>query len=76
MVTPNALENAVPMGDPQYHLIYLSFLNTCISASLEAPEWQHNRLKMLLHTFFVPFANQKGHNSYVDSVPPLQINEC
>ena len=69
MVAPSALENAVPTGYPQYQ----AFLNT--SASLEAPEWQHNQLNMLLHTFFVSFANQGGRNSYMDSVPPLQINE-
>ena len=68
MVAPNALENAVPTGDPQYQ----AFLY--ISASLEAPERQHNQLKTLLHTFFVPFANQKGRNSYMNSVPPSQIN--
>ena len=57
------------MGYPQYP----AYLN--ISASLEAPERQHNQLKMLSHAFFVSFANQGGCNSLVDSVPPSQINE-
>ena len=51
MVALSALDNAVPMGDPQYE----AFLNT--SASLNAPERQHNLLNTLLYTFF---ANQGG----------------
>ena len=65
IVAPNALENAVSTGYPQCP----ASLN--ISASLEAPERQHNRLKTLLHTFFVSFANQGGCNF----VLPSQINE-
>ena len=57
------------MGYPQYPA------SLSISASLEAPEGQHNQLKTLSHQFFVSFANQRGCNSHVDSVSPLQINE-
>ena len=46
-----------------------------ISASLEAPERQCNRLKMLSHAFFVSFANQRVHILHVDSIPPSQISK-